>query len=164
MRWWGGSGISWSICKAFAPCSRQIRCQYLTTQFLQAGCPSCHPTNSARALKALYCNVICNILFAVSAWTLLVWHQEEHPTAKNWVITCWHSYLSVARCKWFAYDRWCHCYPITSCSVKIQNGLAFLVLAYPSSSGIEAVKWVISYWNIQLLFDRSSETRIAVAH
>ena len=27
-------------------------CQYLTTQFLQAGCPSCRPTNSVKALKA----------------------------------------------------------------------------------------------------------------
>jgi len=26
---------------------------YLTTQFLQAGCPSCSPTNSVKALKAL---------------------------------------------------------------------------------------------------------------
>jgi len=26
--------------------------QYPTTQFLQAGCPSCHPTNSIKALKA----------------------------------------------------------------------------------------------------------------
>ena len=47
-----GSGISWAICKS-APCSRQI-----TTPaphhsvFLQAGCPSCHPTNSVKALKA----------------------------------------------------------------------------------------------------------------
>ena len=23
-RWWGGSGTSWTICKSFAPCSRQI--------------------------------------------------------------------------------------------------------------------------------------------
>ena len=23
-RWWGGSGISWTTCKSFAPCSRQI--------------------------------------------------------------------------------------------------------------------------------------------
>ena len=46
------SGISWAICKS-APRSRQI-----TTPaphhsvFLQAGCPSCHPTNSIKALKA----------------------------------------------------------------------------------------------------------------
>ena len=47
-----GSGISWAICKS-APHSRQI-----TTPaphhsvFLQAGCPSCCPTNSVKALKA----------------------------------------------------------------------------------------------------------------
>jgi len=28
--------------------------QHLTTQFLQAGCPSCHPTNSVKALKATF--------------------------------------------------------------------------------------------------------------
>ena len=27
-------------------------CQHPTTLFLQAGCPSCHPTNSVKALKA----------------------------------------------------------------------------------------------------------------
>jgi len=47
-----GSGISWAICKS-APRSSQI-----TTPaphhsvFLQAGCPSCCPTNSVKALKA----------------------------------------------------------------------------------------------------------------
>ena len=47
-----GSGISWAICKS-APRSRLI-----TTPaphhsgFLQAGCPSCRPTNSVKALKA----------------------------------------------------------------------------------------------------------------
>ena len=47
-----GSGISWAICKS-APSSRQT-----TTPaphhsiFLQAGCPSCRPTNSVKALKA----------------------------------------------------------------------------------------------------------------
>jgi len=24
IRWWGGSGISWTICKLFTLCSRQI--------------------------------------------------------------------------------------------------------------------------------------------
>ena len=46
-----GSDTSWAICKS-APRSSQI-----TTSaphhsvFLQAGCPSCHPTNSVKALK-----------------------------------------------------------------------------------------------------------------
>jgi len=29
----------------------RITRQYLTTQFLQARCPSCHPTNNVKALK-----------------------------------------------------------------------------------------------------------------
>jgi len=47
-----GSGISWDICKS-AHRSRQITMpapHHLV--FLQAGCPSCHPTNSVKALKA----------------------------------------------------------------------------------------------------------------
>ena len=49
-RWWSGSGISWTTCKSFAPRSRQIPCQYLITQLLQAGCLSCHSINSIKAL------------------------------------------------------------------------------------------------------------------
>jgi len=45
-----GSGISWSIYKS-APRFRQITTPAPTTQFLQAGCPSCCPTNSVKALK-----------------------------------------------------------------------------------------------------------------
>jgi len=30
--------------------------QHPTTMFLQAGCPSCHPTNSVKALKATKSN------------------------------------------------------------------------------------------------------------
>ena len=45
-----GSGISWAIYKS-APRSRQITTP-APRQFLQAGCPSCRPTNSVKALKA----------------------------------------------------------------------------------------------------------------
>ena len=47
-----GSEIRWAICKS-APCSRQITMPAPhRSVFLQAGCPSCHPTNSVKALKA----------------------------------------------------------------------------------------------------------------
>jgi len=47
------SGISWAICKS-APRSRQITMPVpYHSVFLQAGCPSCRPTNSVKALKAL---------------------------------------------------------------------------------------------------------------
>ena len=45
-----GSGISWAICKS-APRSRQITTPVPHHCFLQAGCPSCSPTNSVKALK-----------------------------------------------------------------------------------------------------------------
>jgi len=49
-----GSGISWAICKS-APCSRQINTPAPHhSVFLQARCPSCRPTNSVKALKALH--------------------------------------------------------------------------------------------------------------
>jgi len=48
-----GSGISWAKCKS-APRSRQITVPAPHhSVFLQAGCPSCRPTNSVKALKAL---------------------------------------------------------------------------------------------------------------
>jgi len=46
-----GSSISWAVCK-FAPRSRQITTPAPRhSVFLQAGCPSCRPTNSVKALK-----------------------------------------------------------------------------------------------------------------
>ena len=46
-----GSGISWAICKS-APRSRQITTpEPHRSVFLQAGCPSCRPTNSVKALR-----------------------------------------------------------------------------------------------------------------
>ena len=47
-----GSGISWAVCKS-ASRSRQITMPAPHhSVFLQAGCPSCRPTNSVKALKA----------------------------------------------------------------------------------------------------------------
>jgi len=43
----GGTGISWTICKSFAPHSRQITTP--VPQFLQARCCSCQPTNKYAA-------------------------------------------------------------------------------------------------------------------
>ena len=48
-----GSGISWAICKSV--CTSLQTDNHASTQplsFLQAGCPSCCPTNSIKALKA----------------------------------------------------------------------------------------------------------------
>jgi len=58
--------------------------------------------------------------------TLLVGRQEEHSACKNlsgevlaWL--CVWSELQMI-CIW---SSWCHCHPIISCFIKIQNGLSF---------------------------------------
>ena len=53
-----------------APCSRQITTSSPHhSSFLQAGCPSCHPTNSVKALKA-YLDDICATGSAEHNWGL----------------------------------------------------------------------------------------------
>jgi len=52
-----GSGISWAICKS------ETRSKQIATPaphhsvFFTAECPSCHPTNSVKALEAITCTV-----------------------------------------------------------------------------------------------------------
>jgi len=50
---------------------------------LQAGCPSCRPTNSVKALKANITLVNYTVYLAFSALTLLVGRQKGHPTCKK---------------------------------------------------------------------------------
>ena len=52
-RQWGSSGISWTICKSFAPRSRQMTMPAPRhSSFLWAGYSCCRPTNSIKALRA----------------------------------------------------------------------------------------------------------------
>ena len=60
------------------------------------------------------------ILFAFSALTLLVGHQEEHPACKKWAMRCWCGNLSGARCRLFAYgpaDTTASQNPIIACLI-----------------------------------------------
>jgi len=47
-----GSGITRAICNGVHLAPDRQPCQHPTTQFLQAGFPSCRPTNGVKALKA----------------------------------------------------------------------------------------------------------------
>jgi len=74
-------------------------------------------------------------LHGFSALTLLVGWQEGHPACKNWVVGCWHGYLSGARCK-FAHGpadaTATHCLLV---SVKFQIGFNFLVPGHRGNPG-----------------------------
>ena len=68
-----GSGISWAICIS-APRSRQTTTPTPhRSVFLQAGCPSCCPTNSVKALKA-------KIIYSNSSETIKTWRGEDRSS------------------------------------------------------------------------------------
>jgi len=60
--------------------------------FLQAGCPSCHPTNSVEALKAkinthTHTHNHITALWTLSGTTRVIWYQKEH-FAIFWIFWC----------------------------------------------------------------------------
>jgi len=66
------------------------------------------------------CSIVLMVCIAFSALTLLVWCQEEHLASKNWLMMCWCGYVSVARCRLFAYgpaDTTASRNPIISCLI-----------------------------------------------
>jgi len=87
----------------------------------------------------------CQHPIATRALLLLFGHQEEHLTCKNWVMRCFYSYLSGARCNLLArgsVNATASKKPVISCLHNIQNGFTFLVPAYSGCPGKEASNWV----------------------
>ena len=78
-----GSGISWAICKS------ALRSRQTTTPapnhsvFLQAGCPSCRPTNSVKALKATNA-ILWGRKYAICA---LRWNMQKMDSSTTAVLT-----------------------------------------------------------------------------
>jgi len=70
--------------------------------------------------------------YAFSALTLLVGWQEGH---KNWVVRCWHDYLSGARCKWFAYGP-ADATATPSSLVPVKSRMVYL-----SGAGLARLSW-----------------------
>ena len=74
-------------------------------------------------------------------WRCWLGGRKGIRPVKNWVVGCWHGYLSGARCR-LAYGP-AMLLPLTvSCFSKIQIGFIFLVPAHLGSPGKRAVKWV----------------------
>jgi len=72
----GGGGDNWS----YKSCKAPVKSSPPTNQhpdFLQAGCPSCRPTNSAKALKGK------NITFHGLAYPKLTWGLQTFSLTAN---------------------------------------------------------------------------------
>jgi len=74
-----GSGISWAICKSAPHPSTP------PLGFLQTRCPSCHPTNSVKALKAhtpLFC--VSSKKISTKNKQLGIWTTMQFPFTLTW--------------------------------------------------------------------------------
>ena len=83
-------------------------------------------------------SVYHKLLKLIYTWLryLVLWHcwldsKKVIWPVENWVVECWHGYLSRVRCR-LAYGRF----------TKMQIGSTFLVLAHPGSTRPRAVKRV----------------------
>ena len=79
-----GSGISWAVCRS-ASRSREITTPApYHSVFLQAGCPSCRPTNSVKALKVEFTRPKFTKLLPYversSAVLTSAWQRSSHPS------------------------------------------------------------------------------------
>jgi len=78
-----GSGISWTMCKQSALCSKQITILTPHHSILQAGCSSWCSNNSVKALKAINISHTHTQPFndLLSGTTRVGWYQKKHsPT------------------------------------------------------------------------------------
>ena len=74
-----------------------LRCLLHMSKYLvlQAWCPYCHTTNSFKAQKAYtYKSPMPSVL-----WRCWLGSRKGIRLVKNWVVGCWHGYLSGARCR-----------------------------------------------------------------
>jgi len=55
-----------------------------------------------RSLILVWCCSFIDRCITHSCFDAVGWVAGRHPACKNWVVRCWHGYLSGARCKWFA--------------------------------------------------------------
>ena len=87
-------------------------------------------------------------------WRCWLGGRKGIRSVKNWVVRCWHGYLSGARFR-LAYAQLMPLPLTVSCFSKIQIAFTFLVPAHPGSPGKRAVKRVCVYvWvcNVFLMF------------
>ena len=73
--------------------------------------------------------------YKLSAVPSVLWHLAGRQPVKNWVVRCWHDYLSGARCRLACGPANANTTHSFSCFSKIQVGFTFLVPTHPGSPG-----------------------------
>jgi len=79
-------------------------------------------------------------------WCCWLGDRKGIQPVKNWVVGCWCSYLSEARCRLGTQPSWCHCHSLSLPSVKSRLVLHFwyrLTRAVPDKGPLNACVCVI---------------------
>ena len=139
-RWWCDSDINWTICKSSALCSGQITILALHhSPFLWAGCSSCCPTNSIKALKASGNWLSVLVKIEIPSYNSSLQFVCLRTAWNNWVC-CepinLHAYLSGVRCTWFWYG------PADAIVIPSYfASLKFIIVYTFSDSGLSRLFW-----------------------
>ena len=124
--------------------------------------------------------ILKHIILAECIWSCWLGGRKGIRPVKNWVVGCWHGYLSGARCR-LAYGP-ADATVTHSCFSEIQIGFAFLAPAHPGSTGKRAVKrvcvcvtfsvtdktvlsvlppklisWHVQWWFWKIIFDQAGD-------
>ena len=99
-----GSGISWAIMQVCTSLQTDNRASTPPLSFLQAGCPSCRPTNSVKALKAqlqLHINTTKNISINTKRVCVEPPHLgcQHNATRRCSSGACGYRYAGAASCR-----------------------------------------------------------------
>ena len=80
-RWWGGSSISWTICKSFAPHSRQITMPVPQHSVFTGRMPFLPPNQQRQSTEGILNATSCHyslMLFCLMNILLLVWQRADY--------------------------------------------------------------------------------------
>ena len=129
-------------------CCRYSARWFIYIKFVHQGYRSQSSRPQEENYFLLYLNKLPSVL-----WRCWLGGRKGIRPVKNWLVRCWHGYLSGVRCR-LAYGpadtTATHC----PCFSKIQIGFTFLVPVHLGSPGQRAVKRVSLYlnkwiWNLE---------------
>ena len=81
-------------------------------------------------------------------WRCCLGGRKDIRPVKNWLVECWHGYMSGARCRLAYGPADATATHTLSCFSKIQIGFTFLVPAHLGSPGQKAVKRVCVWFDL----------------
>jgi len=87
--------------------------------------PPYGPQGSGRTLLTLFFTHWCSITQIFTGWMLLLKPSQQCHWALSDVMLAWLSVCSEVQMICILWFSGCHCHPVISCFINIQNGLPF---------------------------------------